>query len=150
MKKIKLVCAGKIKEKFITDGIEHYAKRLSRFCDFCVEEVADYPDDENAAAKESEAIKKKLSGYTVLFDIGGETVSSEKFAEIIDRAYLAGNDTVTFIIGGSHGVSNELKTAANKNVSFGRVTYPHRLMRLIATEQIYRAFTILSGMPYHK
>ena len=150
MKKVKLICAGKIKEKFIVDGIEHYAKRLSRFCDFCVEEVSDYPDDENAAEKESEALKKKLGGYVVLFDIGGEALSSEKFAEVIDRAYSAGNDTVTFIIGGSHGVTDELKAAANKKISFGRVTYPHRLMRLIATEQIYRAFTILGGMPYHK
>ena len=150
MKKVKLVCAGKIKEKFIVDGIEHYAKRLSRFCDFVVDEVPDYPDDENAVAKESAAISKKLGGYVILFDIKGENVSSEKFAEILDRAYLSGNDTVSLIIGGSRGVSEEIFRAADKKISFGKVTYPHRLMRLIATEQIYRAFTITAGMPYHK
>ena len=150
MKKVKLVCAGKIKEKFIVDGIEHYAKRLSRFCDFFVDEVPDYPDDENAVAKESAAISKKLGGYVILFDIKGENVSSEKFAEILDRAYLSGNDTVSLIIGGSRGVSEEIFRAADKKISFGKVTYPHRLMRLIATEQIYRAFTITAGMPYHK
>lgn len=150
MKKIKLICAGKVKEKFISDGVEHYAKRLSRFCDFRVEEVPDFPDDENAVIKESAAISKKLDGYVILFDIGGENVSSEKFSEIIDKAYSGGNDTVSLVIGGSRGVSEEIKRVADKRVSFGKVTYPHRLMRLIATEQIYRAFTITAGMPYHK
>ncbi len=150
MKKVRLVCAGKIKEKFIADGIEHYAKRLSRFCDFRVEEVPDFPDDETAIEKESAALNKKISGYAILFDINGENVSSEKLSEIIDKAYADGNDTVSFIIGGSRGVSDEMKRSANKKVSFGKVTFPHRLMRLIATEQIYRAFTITGGLPYHK
>ena len=150
MKKVKLICAGKIKEKFLIEGIEHYKKRLTRFCDFSVEEVPDYPDDESAVAKESAAIGKKLGGYIILFDIGGENVSSEKFSEIIDRAYASGNDTVSLIIGGSRGVSDDIKRIADKRISFGKVTYPHRLMRLIATEQIYRAFTIINNLPYHK
>lgn len=150
MKKVRLVCVGKIKEKFIADGVEHYAKRLKRFCDFSVEEVPDYPDDENAVAKESALLIKKLGGFVILFDLGGEIITSEKFSAIFENAYARGDDTVSLVIGGSRGVSDDIKRIADKRIAFGKVTYPHRLMRLIAAEQIYRAFTISANLPYHK
>lgn len=153
MKKVTLLCLGKIKEKFLTDGIAEYAKRLQKYCDFKVIELADYPDREDSVRLESALIIERLSalsGYKILFDIAGELVSSPELSKLLNAAYCRGNSEVMFIIGASSGVDERVRALADKKISFGRVTYPHQLMRLIASEQIYRAFTIADNAPYHK
>lgn len=143
--KIMLLAVGKLKEKYLTDAVNEYLKRLSRFC---VVEVCELP--EGSITAEGEAALKKIKGLCVLFDIRGEQVSSTEFAEFFVSSLVNGKSEFTFIIGGSDGVSPEVKRRADKMISFGNVTYPHQLMRVIALEQIYRAMTINSGLPYHK
>lgn len=149
MKKLELLCVGSIKERYFNDGIAEYVKRLGRYCDVTVTEISDCRDDGKAAAEESRAILAKMNGFTVLADLRGKALTSEEFAGLIDGAYLR-SPKVQFIIGGSRGVTDEVRKAADAVVSFGRMTYPHRLMRLIAAEQLYRAFTITEGSAYHK
>lgn len=148
MKKTTILCVGKIKEKYLTDGIAEYAKRLSRYCEFSVVEIPDEAGDAEVK-KESDALLTRLRGYVILLDLGGKELSSPELAEAVDRAYLTSPE-ITFVIGGSKGVDERVRAKANLRVSFGKVTYPHQLMRLILAEQIYRAFNILSGTPYHK
>ena len=150
MKKIEILCVGKIKEAYFAEAVAEYGKRLSRFCDFSVTEIPDAPDNILAADKESAAILHKADGYKVLLDLSGEPATSEGFAKWIDGAFVRGAAKVQIIIGGSRGVSDTVKRAADKIFSFGRVTYPHKLMRVIAAEQVYRAMCILHGTPYHK
>jgi len=150
LKKIELLCVGKIKEPYFTAALHEYAKRLSRFCAFSVTEIPDAGDSPESVLKESAAILQKIGGFSVLLDRAGEPVTSEGFSKAIDAAFTRGADKVHVIIGGSRGVSGELKSAADKTFSFGAVTYPHQLMRVIAAEQIYRAMCILNGTPYHK
>ena len=150
MKKINIVCVGKIKEKFISDGISEYAKRLSRFCKISIGEIADYAtDSDECIRKESDEILKKLKGYVIALDIGGAQKSSEEIAATLDKAFLT-NSEVTFVIGGSRGYDDRVRAQADERLSFGRATFPHQLMRLILFEQIYRAFSITAGTPYHK
>ena len=149
MKKFELVCVGKIKEKYFKEGIDEYLKRLSRFCEVNVVEIPDRVDDNTAAEIESRAIMEKLNGYVILADLKGKMLTSEEFAEAIDKAYLS-SPKIQFVIGGSRGVTDTVRQRANLSVAFGKLTYPHRLMRLIAAEQIYRAFSILNGSEYHK
>lgn len=146
MKKIRLVVVGKLKEKFFSDACDEYLKRLSRFADVSVVQLRDRPDGITA---ESSDVLDSLKGYVVLTDINGENMSSEKFSEFLSDT-MEHSDTVSFVIGGSCGVDERVKNAANKKISFGRMTYPHMLMRVILLEQIYRAFTIKEGSPYHK
>ncbi len=146
MKKIKIVAVGKLKEKFFADACEEYLKRLGRFADVSVCEIKDRPD---GIAAESSDILQALKGYVILADIGGESKSSEEFSDLLDSAFLRG-DTISFVIGGSCGVDQRVRDRADRRVSFGKMTYPHMLMRVIALEQIYRAFTIKEGLPYHK
>lgn len=148
MKKIKILCVGKIKEKFIDLGIDEYKKRLSRFCDLKIVELSDERGDV-AVKKESDALLKSMSGRVVLMDVEGKLVTSPQLSELIENSYLTSPE-VTFVIGGSEGVDERVKARADERISFGRVTYPHQLMRLILTEQIYRAFCISCGTPYHK
>ena len=150
MKGVCITCVGKLKEKFFSDAAAEYTKRLSRFCKLTVTEVDDCADNE--VKRESDAIEKTFKGgeYRILCDIGGELVSSEELSHVMDCAYLSGKQNVRFIIGGSCGVDSRIKSQADKKISFGRVTYPHQLMRVILLEQIYRAFTISEKMPYHK
>lgn len=146
MKKIKLVVVGKLKERFYADACNEYLKRLSRFADVSVVEIKDRADD---VAAESSDVLAALSGYVVLFDIHGESPTSEQFSSLVCSS-LERFDALTFVIGGSCGVDERVKNRADKRISFGSVTYPHMLMRVIALEQIYRAFTIKEGLPYHK
>lgn len=148
VKKATILCVGKIKEKYLADGIAEYAKRLSRYCGFSVVEIPDETGDAEVK-KESDALLARLRGYVILLDLGGKELSSPDFAEAVDRAYLTSPE-ITFVIGGSKGVDERVRAKANLCVSFGKVTYPHQLMRLILAEQIYRAFNILAGTPYHK
>ena len=151
--KINIVAVGKIKEKYILEGITEYKKRLSRFCDFKIIEVNELSQEKSISKKIEEEGKKiidKISGVIFTLDICGRELSSEELSQKIADVQLNNGSEITFVIGGSNGVSDEVKNKSKLLISFGRVTYPHQLFRLILTEQIYRAFTILEGMPYHK
>ena len=158
--KIKIVTVGKLKEKYLKDGIIEYSKRISRFATVEMIELADEKtpdrasDSENAKILDVEGnrILSKIGEreFVVVLAIEGKTLSSEEFSKQLEQASINGSSTLTFVIGGSLGLSNEVKKRANLLVSFGRLTLPHQLMRLVLVEQIYRAFTIQQGSPYHK
>ena len=158
--KIKIVTVGKLKEKYLKDGIAEYSKRISRFATVEMIELADEKtpdrasDSENAKILyvEGNRILSKIGDreFVVVLAIEGKTLSSEEFSKQLEQASINGFSTLTFVIGGSLGLSNEVKKRANLSVSFSRLTLPHQLMRLVLVEQIYRAFTIQKGSPYHK
>ena len=152
MKKIELICVGKIKEPYLKEAIAEYQKRLTRFCNLSIIELKD--EGYNiavATAKESAAIATKISNdVSILLDIEGEQITSKALASYIDKAFTNGATKVQFIIGGSHGVDSAIKNAATKKISFGRITYPHQLIRVVCLEQIYRSMCILANVPYHK
>ena len=158
--KIKIVTVGKLKEKYLKDGIAEYSKRISRFATVEMIELADEKtpdrasDSENAKILyvEGNRILSKIGEreFVVVLAIEGKTLSSEEFSKQLEQASINGSSTLTFVIGGSLGLSKEVKKRANLSVSFGRLTLPHQLMRLVLIEQIYRAFTIQQGSPYHK
>ena len=150
MKKIEIICIGRIKESYFADAIKEYAKRLSRYCVLSVVELKEEGDDAQAVKKESAAIVSRLGGTSVLLDLKGIPVSSEELAAYIDTVFSQGAKKLQFIIGGSGGVDESVKTTAHKSIAFGRITYPHQLMRVIALEQVYRALCILENTPYHK
>ena len=158
--KIKLVTVGKLKEKYLKDGIAEYSKRISRFATVEMIELADEKTPDRASDSENEKILN-LEGNRILTKIGdrefvvvlaieGKTLSSEEFSKQLEQASINGYSTLTFVIGGSLGLSPQVKNRANLSLSFGRLTLPHQLMRLVLVEQIYRAFTIQQGSPYHK
>ena len=158
--KIKIVTVGKLKEKYLRDGIAEYSKRISRFATIEMLELADEKTPDRASDSENEKILN-LEGNRILSKIGdrefvvvlaieGKTLSSEEFSKQLEQASINGYSTLTFVIGGSLGLSPQVKKRANLSLSFGRLTLPHQLMRLVLVEQIYRAFTIQQGSPYHK
>ena len=158
--KITICCVGKVKEKFYVQAIEEYSKRLSRYCKLEIIEVQDEKTPDNASeaekiaimAKEAERILAKISEreYVMALAIEGQQFPSETFSQTLANATLSGYSTLTFIIGGSLGLAPEVKKRAHQLVSFGKLTLPHQLMRLVLIEQIYRAFMIQQGSPYHK
>ncbi len=157
MIKINLVAVGKVKEKYFLGGIEEYAKRLSRFCDFKIielpEENYNKVDDaliESIKKKESEKILQNLKGYVFALAIEGKKYSSQSFSEEIKKLIDLGKGEITFVIGGSYGLDDSVKTKADKLISFSDMTFPHTLFRLMFTEQLYRAFSIINGSSYHK
>ena len=134
---IKIVCVGKIKEKFYRDAIEEYAKRLSRFCKFEIVEVQEELIDANlknldmVKEKEGKRILDKAQGYIIALAIDGNNISSEDHAKKINELSVRGVSSITYIIGGSYGLSNEVLNRADYKLSFGKLTYPHQLMRVI-------------------
>lgn len=157
--KVSIICVGKIKEKFFTDAVKEYSKRISRFADFEITELPDERIPDNASEKESEQIKiregeKILSkidprSYVISLCIEGKTLDSFELANTMRNAYQTAN-RITFIIGGSLGLSDKVKNRSDLKLSFGRMTLPHQLMRVVLTEQVYRSFMINSGATYHK
>lgn len=157
---IKIVCVGKLKEKYLKQGIAEYAKRLSKFCKFQIVEVADEKAPEKLSDAEMEKVKEiegqriltkiKDKEYVYALAILGKQRSSEELAQEIKKLTTYGKSDITFVIGGSLGLSNEVLNRADTQISFGKLTMPHQLMRLVLTEQIYRAFMINNGSPYHK
>ena len=145
MKKIKLVCVGKLNKPFCRDGCDEYFKRLKSVYDVTVIEIPEQP----TIKKECDEILKRISDCTVLMDVGGEQVGSEDFAAML-KSYHERRDEITFVIGGAAGVDERVRAAAARRISFGRVTYPHQIARLLLSEQLYRASTIIKGIPYHK
>ena len=157
---IRIICVGKIKEKFYRDAIAEYMKRLTRYAKILVEECADEKTPEDASPaertrildREGERILSKIRDrdYVIALAIKGKTLTSEQFAEMLGRHMQSGTGTIDFVIGGSLGLSEEVLRRADLALSFSDFTFPHQLMRVILAEQIYRAFRILSGAPYHK
>ncbi len=151
--KINLIAIGKIKETYITDGIKEYAKRISRFAEFNIVELPDAPQGktpEEQADVEGKRLLEKAKGVIIILDGKGKNLSSEGLAEYIDKKCTEGTGEFSFLIGGSHGHSLETKKRADLLLSFGSMTFPHQLFRLMLSEQIYRALTINAGLPYHK
>ncbi len=149
---IRVVCVGNLKEKFWIDAINEYKKRLSRFCRLEIielEEQNKFDNIEKIKAVEGEEILSKLEGKNILLDINGKNISSEEFAEKIEDLSMQ-SSTITFVIGGSYGVSEQVKLQIKDKVSFGRATFPHNLARVILLEQVYRSFMINSNSKYHK
>ncbi len=157
---IKIITVGKLKEQYLKYGIAEYTKRLSRFAKVHLIEVPDERTPEKASeaentqimAKEGQRIQEKIGArdYVIVLAIEGKQLPSEVFAEKMNQITVDGYSDVTFIIGGSLGLSPEVKHRANFKMSFGLLTMPHQLMRLVLIEQIYRAFMIQQGSPYHK
>ncbi len=158
--KVKIIAVGKLKEKYLKDGIAEYGKRMSRFAKFEVIELPDEKTPDNASLaqnqqimeKEGERILAKISDrdYVIVLAIEGKQLSSEEFSKVIADATLRGYSDIVFVIGGSLGLADKVKKRANLRLSFGLLTLPHQLMRLVLSEQIYRAFMIQQGSPYHK
>ncbi|MBE7076350.1 MAG: 23S rRNA (pseudouridine(1915)-N(3))-methyltransferase RlmH [Clostridiales bacterium] len=156
MLKINLVVMGDIKEKFFTEAINEYSKRISRFANLNIIELKENiasgkssKDIENALKKDAELIKKHLKGYIVVLDVLGKTKKSEDFAKSLNDLSLT-NSEISFVIGASNGLHEEIKSTANEKLSFSPMTFPHQLMRVIFLEQLYRAFTIINNISYHK
>jgi len=153
MLKVNIVCVGSIKEKFWTEAINEYKKRLSRFCSLSIIEVQEDAQEKSIdkkIEKESEKLLNQVKGTIILMDREGKMVSSEDLAETFDKLSGQGISEVSFVIGGSNGVSDELKQKSKFVYSFGKITFPHQLFRVVLLEQIYRGFSINSGLPYHK
>lgn len=151
--KINIVCVGKIKEKFFVEAINEYTKRLSRFCDLKIIEVEEESKMSNTDKKyeiESENLLEKCGGIIVALDGSGKLLSSPEIANFIKLKTNNGISEISFVIGGSNGLSQNFKNRADLVLSFGKITFPHQLFRVVLLEQIYRAFTILEGLPYHK
>ncbi len=158
--RIRIICVGKLKEKYLTDGIAEYCKRLGRFAKVEIVELSDekIPDNPSDAIcvrivnTEGDKILSKIGKdeYVIALCVEGKLMSSEELAEKLASVTLAGHNTVTFIIGGSLGLSENVKGRADLRLSFSKMTFPHQLMRLILTEQIYRGFKINANEQYHK
>lgn len=158
--RITILCVGKIKEKFYRDALEEYQKRLSKYCKLDIIEVADEKTPDNASVALEEQIKEKEAQrllaklrpetYVCTLEIQGESLTSERFADFIEKSGVQGISDIAFIIGGSLGLHHSVIERSKKHLSFSAMTFPHQLMRVILTEQIYRAFRIIHKEPYHK
>lgn len=155
MIKLNILAVGKLKERFWREAAEEYRKRIQKYGTLTITEVNEAPDEgpsnaERQKEEEGKQLIKRKKGFTLLLDIMGNTVDSEDFAAVIAEKCGAGVSEFTFIIGGSRGVSEEVRTNSDMVISFGAITYPHQLMRVMLAEQLYRALTIINKTPYHK
>ena len=145
--KIKICAIGRLKEKFLVDGVGEYLKRLKPFAKV---EVAEIPECRTLEEEGAKLLAQVLrESFVIVLDVAGEMLSSEKFAEKIAALNLHGVSDITFIIGGAFGLSEEVRRAADFRLSFSPMTFTHQFARLILVEQIYRAFKIIRGEPYH-
>ena len=157
---INLLCVGKLKEKYWVGAVEEYKKRLSSYCKVSIVEVPDEPTPDHASPAQEEAIKRKEAekllakvgerDYVIALAIEGKGLTSEDFADHLDKMAGQGYSTFTFIIGGSLGLHETVLQRANYKLSFSKFTFPHQMVRAILLEQVYRAFRIQRGEPYHK
>ncbi len=158
--RITLIAVGKIKERFYTDAIAEYEKRLSKYIKLEIIELADEKTPENMSDREAEQIKSRegerilsripAGAYVIALAIQGRPLSSEELSEKLESLGLQGDSHVAFIIGGSIGLADGVLKAADFKLSFSKMTFPHQLMRVILLEQIYRSFRIMRNEPYHK
>lgn len=155
MYKINIVCTGSLKEKYFLSAQEEYLKRLSRFCKITITELNELPLPQNPTENEIKVSLNKeyiqmqpyLKGKILVCDPRGEELTSEEFSKNIIKTFDT-TDTITFVIGSSYGLCEEIKK--NKLISFSKLTFPHHLMRIFLEEQIYRAFCINNNVSYHK
>lgn len=157
---ITVITVGKLKEKYLKDAIEEYSKRLTRYCKLDIVELQDEKTPDNASEKEEVQIKEKEgqiilskvkeNAYVVVMDLNGKHITSEEFSAFIQNCGVMGNSNITFIIGGSLGLSQEVIKRANYKLCFSKMTFPHQLFRVMLLEQVYRAFRIMKNEPYHK
>lgn len=158
--RISIVCVGKIKEKFYAQAVDEYRKRLGRYCQLEIVEVADEKTKENASENEVRIVKEcegerilkniRDGSYVVALAIEGETADSPELSRKLERLGTGGTSHITFVIGGSLGLSEAVCKRADWQLSFSRMTFPHQLMRVILLEQVYRAYRIMKNEPYHK
>ena len=157
---IKIITVGKLKEEYLKEAVIEYMKRLTAYAKVEIIELVDEKETENSSLKDIGLIKIKEGkrildkikerDYLILLDVGGKQISSEDLANKLEDLSLQGKSNLTFIIGGSNGVSEEIKNKSDFKLSFSKMTFPHQLMRVILLEQIYRGFNINKGEPYHK
>ncbi|MEG0895836.1 MAG: 23S rRNA (pseudouridine(1915)-N(3))-methyltransferase RlmH [Oscillospiraceae bacterium] len=155
---VNIICVGKLKEKYLKDAVAEYEKRLSAFCKINIKELNEYKLPQNPSQsqitqcikEEGDCILSHIKGYIVPLCIEGNMLSSEQLAENISTVALNGESTISFIIGGSYGLDNSVKSRADLKLSFSKMTFPHQLARVMLLEQIYRAFSINSNNKYHK
>jgi len=158
--RITILCVGKIKEKFYSDAVAEYAKRLSKYCKLEIVEVPDEKTPDGASALVEEQIKEKEGkrilekikedAFVCTLEIAGKRLTSEGLAQWMEKLAISGTSHIVFVIGGSLGLHSSVLKRSNMGLSFSDMTFPHQLMRVILTEQIYRAFRIINGEPYHK
>lgn len=158
--KITIITVGKVKESYFRGAIEEYSKRLSKYCKLDIVEVADEKTPDKASgteedqikAKEAERIMKHLrdDAYVIALAIDGKQPDSVELADKIEKLGVQGNSHIQMIIGGSLGLHGSVLSRADYKLSFSKMTFPHQLMRVILLEQIYRAYRIINGEPYHK
>lgn len=157
---IRIIAVGKIKEKYIQEGIKEYSKRLSKYCSLEIIEVDDEKAPENLSDKEIDIIKQKegerilskipQDSYIISLEIQEKEISSEELSNKLNNLMIEGSSNITFIIGGSLGLSDTVSSKSNFKLSFSKMTFPHQLMRMILLEQIYRSWRIIKNEPYHK
>ncbi len=152
--RIKIIAVGKIKETYFTDAIKEYQKRLNGMCDLQLIEVKEvnFDDINRNINDEGKNILDKVEAndYLISLEIKGKELESNELATFIENHYTFDSRTLTFVIGGSNGLSNDVIKRSNMHLSFGRFTYPHQLMRVILIEQIYRSMMIINNKSYHK
>ena len=157
---IDIICIGKVKEVFFRDAIQEYTKRLSKYCNLNIFELPDEKIPININEKNINIIKEKESNriashiktgsYTICLDLKGKEFTSEQFASNINSLSINNISHITFIIGGSLGMSNNLLNSANQKICFSKLTFPHQLIRVFLLEQIFRSFKIINGETYHR
>ncbi|MFD1040353.1 23S rRNA (pseudouridine(1915)-N(3))-methyltransferase RlmH [Virgibacillus byunsanensis] len=157
---IQVVSVGKVKEKYLKSGIAEFEKRLRPYCKLTMDEVNDEQAPEQMSEKEMNQVKEKEgerilnrikpNQYVIVLDLQGEQWSSEKLARNMEQLSIHGKSQVSFVIGGSNGLSDAVLKRADQKLSFSEMTFPHQLMKLILLEQVYRAFKIQKNEPYHK
>lgn len=158
--KIRILCVGKIKEKYFTDAVKEYRKRLSRYCTLEIEEVSDEKTPEGASSHEEDLIREKEGrrlqehmregDYVIALTLPGKKYTSEALSKHFESLMNRGKSTIDLVIGGSLGLSPEVIRRADEEISFSDLTFPHQLMRVILLEQVYRSFKIMRHEPYHK
>ncbi|CAM3810327.1 23S rRNA (pseudouridine(1915)-N(3))-methyltransferase RlmH [Alkalicoccus chagannorensis] len=157
---ITIISVGKLKEKYLKQGIDEFDKRLTSYCKLQLIEVNDEQAPENMSDKEMEQVKAKEgerilakikdTQHVIALDLNGKQRTSEQFASELEKLSIHGKSQIAFVIGGSNGLSSDVLQRANDTISFSKMTFPHQLMKLILVEQVYRAFRIMRVEPYHK
>lgn len=157
---IDIICVGKIKEHYLKDAISEYTKRLSKYCSLSIIELSDEQVPNNLNDSLAEKIKQvesnnilshvKKDSYVICLDLKGKQYTSKEFSEKIDNIALNGNSSISFIIGGTLGVTEDLRKKSNEVICFSKMTFPHQLIRIFLLEQIFRAFKISNNETYHR
>ena len=157
---INIICVGKIKESFYREAIDEYSKRLNNYCSLSIIELKDEKIPNNPSEKDNQIVKEKEGNnilshikkdtYLICLDLKGKQYTSEEFSQKISNINNNISSSITFVIGGSLGISQNVLKKANESISFSKMTFPHQLFRVILLEQIYRAFKIMNNETYHK